>query len=34
METIFLLLIFSLLAIFTIDTLQKRRAYLNEGKAE
>ncbi len=24
----------SLLAVFTADTIQKRREYLNEGKAE
>lgn len=34
METKFFLMIFSLLAIFTIDIRQKRREYLNEGKVE
>lgn len=33
METITLvILIISLLAIFTADTLQKRRRFINEGK--
>lgn len=26
------LMVFSLLAIFTVDTVQKRRRFLNEGK--
>ena len=33
METVLLgLMILSLLAIFTVDSLQKRRKYLDEGK--
>jgi hypothetical protein len=32
METIFLLMTCSLLAVFTMDTLQKRRKFLSEGK--
>jgi hypothetical protein len=33
METITLtFLVISLLSVFTVDTLQKRRRYLNEGK--
>ncbi len=33
METIILIfMILSLLAIFTVDTIQKRHTYLNEGK--
>ncbi len=33
METIVLMfMILSLLAIFTVDTIQKRRTYLNEAK--
>jgi len=34
METIFLLMIFSLLATFTIDIRQKRGEYLDGGKVE
>lgn len=32
MEIIFLLMIFSLLAVFIIDALQKRRRYLKKSK--
>lgn len=33
MELIILsLMVFSLLTIFTVDTVQKRRRFLNEGK--
>ncbi len=32
METIFLLLTGSLLAVFTVDIRQKRRTYLNKSK--
>lgn len=35
METIFLsFMFFSLLVVFTIDTIQKRRRFLKEGKQE
>ncbi len=34
METLFLLMTGSLLAVFTVDTVQKRREYLHEGKVE
>ncbi len=33
METVFLLMTGSLLAVFTMDTLQKRRKFLNEGRS-
>ena len=32
METIFLVMTGSLLAVFVVDALQKRRKYLKEGK--